>query len=323
MKRTEILKRCLNNLYNVLGQSELNGIYRKSDINEKNFPFIELFELDKQRVYNLSSLETEIIRIYIGIWDGGKVQSNDSISERTTLMYKHVQYYFKQALNKFYSSPIQRIIIDERNKFINDNIKHGDINSKILNTSISFIHMPSDYISLLISNGFKTISDLINISYDDIIKLNKDKKYDYLVTFPRYIVETIHSLGLKFKYEEMFEMLYKDDEIIDNILGNGWYNNKYSDLPVWLRYKSDLISLYQFTKITKKDTELENEIGFSNYNILIGKLNEYLKQKQNEVMSPQKKIENEEILPNVFTGLNELLCDVFSLKEKTKKIEKK
>ena len=42
------------------------------NIENKHFSFTELFKLDKEIIYSLNPYETEILRIYVGIYDDKK-----------------------------------------------------------------------------------------------------------------------------------------------------------------------------------------------------------------------------------------------------------
>lgn len=234
--------KCLKNLYNLINHyynkvlelyqteleksnfEELDTVYNWSkhqlldykvsiykNIENKKIPFIEILDINNNEPYNLTLLEAEFLRNYIGLYDKGKKPTVKELNKRFGISNEEINIILQNIMIKFGEETFQENIIEERNKFIRENIQ--TLHDKILEYDISFLNITDNFIEILRIENINKIKDIINLNKEQIIKMNVEYGYNAkIVVFPKRIINEIESLGLKFKNELMINQLFDEIE---------------------------------------------------------------------------------------------------------------
>ena len=251
MLQSKIIKSVLKNLNNLMSILEDDienyyfSIYSHNGVIRKKLPFIEIFDLNNSEPYGLNELEAEILRNYIGLYDDGKQQEKSDICKQFEISDDILAQHIHSIISKLCETTCQERIIKERNNLIRTNINNQKLKEKILNEDIiSFLDITIGVSwNLCVKNRFRTVGDLLSITYQDIITLNVLGTFKNIVIFPRYIVEQIHELGLRFEFEMIFEEMFRYDELLaDEYSGI----NILKGITTGVNTISDLLSMLQF-----------------------------------------------------------------------------
>lgn len=221
------------------------SIYK--DIETKKLFFSEIFNLDLEEIYGLTANETKILRYHIGIYDDGEMQSYLKIGDELDIKETSIMQIIQNAMEKIIKPSIQDKIIMERDKIIRGKAHNETFRKEILQESISFLNIQKNLITLLIESGFKTIEDLLNITYEDIVKLNeKAGIISNITVFPKKIVEHIYEMGFQLKDEKRILELFSSTKKITE----EWQIYPKSVMNIFKYYNIDtpitLLATFQF-----------------------------------------------------------------------------
>lgn len=201
----------------------------------KKIEFDQLFK-NKNKAYSFKTTETEILKNYIGIYNDGEKQSINSIAKKLQKSPSTIDITLKKILIHLLDPVFQKKLLDERNKKIKNNTS---IKEKIKNEDITFLNITENFIDILRLENINTINDLLEIDNEKLKDMNIKHGYDSeRIIFPKRIVEEIHSLGLIFKNDEIFEKMYENDIEF----------SKETQLRLKMQFKSviDILSAKQF-----------------------------------------------------------------------------
>ncbi len=192
------------------------SIYR--NIEKKHFPFTQIFDLENETPYILDSLETEIFRNYIGLYNNGEKGKVEELSKTFNCSNAKIQSCIGKIIESFMDLSVQEQILNERNKLIKENIKNENLKKKVLNKKIEFFTITENLQEILKMNKIYTINDLIKMDYKKLEKINFENGYDSdLVIFPKRLINEVHDLGLQFeKLENTFKKMYESDKKLPN-----------------------------------------------------------------------------------------------------------
>ena len=198
----EIIEKSLTELYSII------SFYgRFEECQKLMIPFTQIFDLNNDNPYNLTKEEANIIRIYIGLYNNGKSQSEEFISKLYGVSSKTIFYKIIEISKKICDYPK---LLEERNDLLREGVKSKKIKEKILNLDLELLEISEDFIQELKNNNINTIGDLICINLKTV--KNIEKKF-YLKVFPLHIIECIHSIGLSFNEKIENEILnYKQEQ---------------------------------------------------------------------------------------------------------------
>lgn len=232
------------------------SIYK--NIKNKLIPFTQIFDLNNNNPYMLNDFETEVLRQYIGLYNEGKKQSIKEISKTFNVSSSKIHNTLKIIIEYLAYSETQEYILKERNKLIKENINNKKLKRKIINLDISFLNITANLQEILRNNNINTIKDIININPETIEKINIEYGYfTSLIIFPKSIVEEIHQLGLKFKYEKYISEIIKEFDAINKPI------KEILDIEtnsIKIKTFLDIISAQQFEPEILNALELENRL---------------------------------------------------------------
>lgn len=195
-----------------LKQSILNyetSIFK--NIDQKQIPFTQLFQLNKKTIYALNPQETEILRNYLGVYDNGKKQSVLEISKRFNITTSKTTSILKRIIDMFETKTGQELISEERNKEIKKRITNKTYKEKILNSDIKFLNITDNFMNVLRMEKINTVDDLLKITKKQIRNMNKQYGYYYsLEIIPKRLIDEIHEFGLKFENELMISLMFQN-----------------------------------------------------------------------------------------------------------------
>jgi len=268
MRSIYITKRILKNLDDCIsfycGKMPEYKISIYRDIETKKLFFSEIFNLDLEEIYGLTANETNILRYHIGIYDDGEMQSYLKIGDEFDSKETSIMQIIQNAMEKIIKPSIQDKIIMERDKIICGKINDKTFRKEILKENISFLNIQKSLISLLSENGFKTIEDLLNITYEDIVDFNERAgRISNIVVFSRKIIEQLYELGFELKDEErILEFLANEKTITEE-----WQIYPKRVMNIFKYYNintpSDLLATFQFEpEIIEVMQEQTGEIPF-------------------------------------------------------------
>lgn len=181
------------------------------NIENKHFSFTELFKLDKEIIYSLNPYETEILRIYVGIYDDGKKQSVQEVARRLEIPSSRVSNTLKKIMDNFESKKGQELLIRERNKDIKEKIQNYEYRKQILNSDITFLNITDNFIDILREEKINTVEDLLKITEEQVERINiQYGYYPNLKIIPKRLIDEIHNIGLKFEDEIMISQMFHE-----------------------------------------------------------------------------------------------------------------
>ena len=185
------------------------SIYKNIEI--KKIPFTELFNINNDTPYMLTSLETELLRHSIGLYDEGKKQSINEVSKRFKMSKEKITDALQTVMRCFGTELFQNSFLKERNEMIKNNIKI--LKNKVLDYDITFLNITDNFIEILRTENINKIRDILNINERQIKNMNIEYGYNpKIVVFPKRIIDEIESLGLKFKNDKMIDELFPKKE---------------------------------------------------------------------------------------------------------------
>lgn len=259
-------------------------------IENKQFPFKELFRLKQERIYSLSAIETEILRIYVGIYDDGKKQSVEEVARRLEMSSSRVSNTLKKIIDNFESKTGQELLIRERNKNIKEKIYNKEFRKQILNSDITFLNITDNFIAILREENINKVEDLLKITEEQVEKMNiQYGYYTNLKIIPNRLIEEIHNIGLRFEDEIMISQMF----------------HEYTGVKINPKIKigksfdsiKDIISARQF------EPELLSTLVLKEYLMIDQKINEGYMEEMIMDMSENSLAYNEEIEMNKVKGI--------------------
>ena len=241
------------------------------NIENKQFPFTELFRLKQERIYTLMPIETEILRNYVGIYDNGKKQSAEEVARRLEISSYKVSIILKRIMDIFESETGQLQLILERNRYVKERICEKDFRKQILDSDITFFNITDNFIGILRQENINTVKDLLEITEEQLETINMQYGYySDLKILPSRLIKEIHEMGLRFKDEIMISQMFHEY--------NGVKINKRIGLTEnvckYIGTIKDVISARQF------EPELLSKLNLDDYLNIDKKINEsYMEEK--------------------------------------------
>ena len=179
-------------------------------IENKQLPFTELFRLNQERIYSLNEFETELLRIYVGVYDNGKKQSIQEVGKRLDISTNKASTTLKEIMDNFESETGQLLLINDRNNEVRKRIYNKEFRQQILDSDITFLNITDNFLDILRQENINKVNDLLKITKTQIQDMNIQYGYfDNIEIIPQRLIDEIHKLGLRFENEKMIDIIFK------------------------------------------------------------------------------------------------------------------